>query len=168
MGVEKDGSVFGPQADEKDEAPRESGQVGVRTRASDYAETGHLAVGQAPDGGVMMGGGMPPEPAPGLTAFNLICVGDPATGREECAHYVAFITDAEGVSKGFEQQRQIRRFCTRLATASELWELGEVSMYACTARRPQDLVSIRIVRDFEAEQRRRAAETARESGEVDL
>ena len=169
MGAEKtDGTIFGPQADEKEVVLGEgSRQVGAKRHAADYIETGYLAVGGAADGGVLIGGGKPPEGAPWLTAENLLCTADPASGREECEHYIAVISEAEGVSKGFGQQLQIRRWCRARATASELWELEE-TVYACTARRPADLVSLRRVRDFEAEQLRRAAEAAREDGEVDL
>lgn len=141
-------------------------QKPLSLRASDYIETGFVPVSAAADGGVLIGGGEPPEPALGLTGANLVCT--ETADRPECQFYVAFLTEAEGHTKGFSEARQIRRYCTRLQTASELMEIGETAVFACTARRPQDLVSIRLIKDFERRQFEAAAEMAQDRGEADL
>jgi hypothetical protein len=162
-----EGGVFGSAGD--DERPVElapKSQKPLATRSEDYIETGYLAVGVAEDGGVRMGGEAPPGPAPGLTSENMVCL--EAEGRPYCEHYIAFLTDAEGTAKGFAKMRQIRRYCRRMSTASELMEIGETAIYACTSRSPQDPNSMRLIRDHELRQRRAAEEMARESGEIDL
>lgn len=169
MSIESDsgGGVF-DSAGEEDRAADlvPNSQKPLATRSEQYIETGYLAVGVADDGGVQMGGGAPSGPAPGLTLENLVCL--EAEGRPYCEHYIAFLTDAEGTAKGFAKMRQIRRYCRRMSTASELMEIGEVAIYACTSRAPQDPTSMRLIRDHELRQRRAADEMARESGEIDL
>jgi hypothetical protein len=146
-----------------------SGQKPMATRPSDYVETGYVPVVPAADGGVMIGGGEPPGPALMLTKDNLICTEDEATGRPACEHFVEWVTEAEGVTKGFgDQPKQIRCYCTRLATASELMEIGEVAVFACSARRPIDVASRDLIRNFRRRQRELAAEYAQEHGEKDL
>jgi len=145
------------------------GQKPMATRAADYVETGFVPVVESPDGGVLIAGGEPPGPALMLTTGNLVCTEDEASGREECQFFVQWLTEAEGVTKGFgDQPKQIRAYCTRLATASELMEIGEVAVFACSARRPQDLVSINLIKGFRRRQRELAAEYAQESSEKDL
>lgn len=162
--------VFSPAAGE-DEKP---GSISVRsqkplaTRSTDYVEVGRLSVVAAEDGGVRIGGEQPPSPAPGLTLDNLICTEDPSGSRERCAHYRALLTEAPSGSKGFAKPMEIRRYCIAHSSQSELFELGDLAVYACESRKPQDLVSIRLIRDFEDRQRREAAEASRESGVVDL
>lgn len=141
-------------------------QKPLQTRYDQYVETGYLAVGMAEDGGVRIGGDAPPEPAPGLTPENMVCL--ESESRPYCEHYIAFLTDAEGTAKGFAKMRQIRRYCRRMSTASELMELGETAIYACSARSPQDPASMRLIRDHELRQRKAAEEMARESGDLDL
>jgi len=159
--------VFDPSQDEDRPADLEPrSQKPLETKYEKYIETGYLAVGTAEDGGVKMGGGTAPSPAPGLTADNMVCL--EAEGRPYCEHYIAFLTDAEGVAKGFEKMRQIRRYCRRMSTASELMELGETAIYACSSRSPQDPRSLQLIRDHELRQRKAAEEMARESGDLDL
>ncbi len=161
--------VFDPTGDP--EQPAELGhaptQKPMAIHTADYVETGFLSVGPAPDGGVLIGGGDPPGPALMLTVDNMICL--EKDGRPECQHFVQFLTEAAGVQKGFgEQPKQIRRYCTRLATATELMELGEVAVFACSARKPQDLVSIRLIKDFERRQREIAAEHEQTHSEKEM
>lgn len=169
MSGEKRG-IFDPERSEKAEGPAEvesPRQVPMRTQPSEYYEPGFLAVVADAGGGVRIAGDPPPPPPDGLTYDNLICTGAP--GRLECEHYVAILTDAEGVFKGGESRpRQIRRFCRRLSTASELMDLDGTNVYACSARRPADLVSAERLRAFETRQREKAAELAATGGEADL
>jgi len=144
-------------------------QKPMATKTSDYVDLGFVPVTDAPDGGVLIGGGDPPGPALMLTGGNLVCLEDEETGRKECDFFVQWITEAEGVQKGFgEQPKQIRCYCTKLATASELMEIGEVAVFACSARRPADVASQDLIRKFRRRQREQAAEYAQEHGEKDL
>lgn len=146
-----------------------SGQKPLAVRPSDYIETGFVPVHKAADGGVMIGGGEPPGSALLLTTENLVCTENESTGRLECEFFVQWITEAEGVTKGVDEQpKQIRAYCTRLATASELMEIGEVAVFACSARRPIDVPSHNLIRDFRRRQRELAAEYAQDHGEQDL
>lgn len=161
--------VFDPRHDAEQQGQLDvpPSQKPLATRSSEYVETGFVPVGAAPDGGVLIGGGAPPGPALRLTEDNLICTA--ADGRPECENFVQFLTEAEGVTKGFgEQPKQIRRYCTRLSTATELMEIGEVAVFACGARKPQDPVSIRLIKKFESKQRELAAEYGQQQGERDL
>ncbi len=159
--------VFDPSQD--DERPAElepRSQKPLETKSANYIETGYLAVGMSEDGGVRMGGGEPPSPAPGLTTENMVCL--ESGSRPYCEHYIAFLTDAEGTAKGFAKLRQIRRYCRKMSTASELMELGEAAIYACTARSPQDPQTLHLIRDHEIRQRKAADEMAREKGELEF
>jgi len=80
---------------------------------------------------------------------------------------VALLLPADGVARGFEPLRQIRRFCTRLATAAELFEI-DVDIYACSVRKPQDEASIKQIDDFEAKQKAIAEEVGETAGELDF
>lgn len=166
MGAD-DGTLDGSVGDE--DRPAEllrPSQKPLATKPSAYAELGYVPVVPSPAGGVLIQGGEPPEAAPGLSDEGLVCIG--ANGRPDCRYYIAFLTDAEGHTKGMAQQRQIRRYCRMMSTASELMEIGESPIYACTARQPQDERSVRLIRDFELRQKKQAAELARESGELDM
>jgi hypothetical protein len=144
-------------------------QKPMATDPSEYIETGYLPMVPAKDGGVMVAPGAPPEADEGLTADNLVCAADAASGRPPCDFYVAFLTDADGVAKGLKRKlMQVRRFCTKLSTAAELMELGSVPVHACTARKPVDAKSAAILADFERRQRSAAEEAARTSADVDL
>lgn len=156
----------GPLGEESEAEPREPGQqVPVAARVHDYYEPGRLAVAVGADGLPVVGGEPPSGPEPGLTDDNLICLEAP--GRPACRFYIAMLRPADGVARGHGQLRQIRRFCTRLATASELFEIdGEI--YACSGRDPFDVGSDRLIRDFERRQKELAAEAAQDKGEVDF
>lgn len=134
--------------------------------SSKYIETaGYVSVALGPDKMPLIGGEKPAGPEPGLTEANLVCNESPE--RPACDHYIALVLPADGVAKGFEELRQIRRFCKRLSTAAELFEITG-NIYGCTGRTPQDLVSIRIIRDFEKRQKEMAAEHAEKSGKLDF
>lgn len=144
-------------------------QKPMATRTADYIETGFVPVVEASDGGVQIAGGEPPGPALMLTHDNLVCTEDETTGRQECEFFVQWITEAEGVTKGFgDQPKQIRCYCTKLATASELMEIGEIAVFACSARRPVDVASRDLIRGFRRKQRELAAEYEQDQGEKDL
>lgn len=161
--------IFDPNADTEAAAPLASShQKPLARRPADYVETGFLAVGQAADGMPLMGGGEPPDQALMLTSDNLVCTADEGTGREECQFFVEQLTEAEGEAKGFAEMRQVRCYCTRLATASELMELGEIAIFACSARKPPDVASKALLRKFRQRQRDMAAEHAQKTGETDL
>jgi len=133
------------------------GQKPLAVRSSDYVELGGVPVVRAPDGGVMIGGGSPPPAALGLDEDNLVCIATDT--RPQCSHYTAILTEAEGYTKGVEEQpRQIRRFCRRLSPAMEMMEIGEAAIFACTAREPVDIVSLERILAFERRQRAATAE----------
>lgn len=134
---------------------------------SKYYETGRLNVVEGPPGKLpVIQGDAPLGPGQGLSADNFVCNGIPGR-REECSYYAAVLMPAEGVARGFERMQQIRRFCLRMATASELFELdGDV--YACTLRDPQIPALAEKIHAFEAKQRQIAAEVAETSGELDF
>jgi hypothetical protein len=145
-------------------------QVAAEVDATRYQQLGRLAMVPAADGGVTLdGSATPPELDVGLTRDNLVCTADRPSGRPPCSHYVAFLTDADGVFKGGKRQlMQIRRFCTRMSTASELMEIGSVPVHACTARSPIDQQSAKLIENFEREQRKRTEEATQTSADVDL
>ncbi len=109
-----------------------------------------------------------PGPKTWVTGKTLICKGDKATDRPVCKYYVAMLTDADGAIAGFDTPKQIHRFCTRLASQSELMQIGEVAMYACTVRDPRDEASAREIEEFEERQENMARESARTTGEIDF
>lgn len=143
-------------------------QKPMAIRASEYVETGFLPVTEDPRGGVRIGGGEPPGPALFLTAENLVCLEDDESGRPACIHFVQWLTEADGVSKGYDVPKQLRCFCTKLATASELMEIGEVAVFACSARSPIDVRSADLIRRFRRRQRELGEEYAQTRGEKDL
>jgi hypothetical protein len=149
--------------DEKDLEPRT--QRGMEVDPNRYYETGRAAVGRGPDGMPLMQGDPPPPPPSGLTVEGLVC--NRAPGRDPCRYYGAVLTKAEGVARGFEQMHQIRRFCTRLATAAELFEIDQ-DMIACTLRDPPEERSRQVIDDFEDRQRDIADESAQKSAKLDL
>jgi hypothetical protein len=137
-----------------------------------YYETGFTAVVRAQDGLPLIAGPPPLEPEPGLSDDNFVCSKsvrfvNGVAERPSCQHYGAVLVPAAGVSRGHKPMRQIRRFCKRLSTASELYELdGDV--YACTMREPADSRSLAIIEDFEAQQKRMAEEAAETGGSLDF
>jgi hypothetical protein len=142
-----------------------NGQAPVEVDPSRYYRTGSVGIGIGHDGMPVVAGEGPPEPDVGLTDNNFICAASEDGKRPECVHLVTLVLPADGVAKGFGELRQIRQFCRWLATGSEQWE-HRGNVYACNARSPQDLVSIRIIRDFRTRQKDLAAETAEKSGSL--
>lgn len=131
-----------------------------------YFETGRLNVVEGPPGTLPQVLGDAPEgPEPGLTDDNFVCLEAP--GRPECEHLVQVLLPAPGISRGNQPMKQIRAFCTRLATASELFEVdGDV--YACTLRQPADPASAQKISDFRQRQKDLAKEANETSGELDF
>lgn len=160
MGEEGDGR--GPF----DEGPRELGdQRPMETDSSRYYETGRLNVAEGPPGKLpVILGDAPVLPAAGLTAQNFVC--NAAGGRPACTYYAAILLPADGVARGFDEMQQIRRFCTRLATASELFELPE-QMHGCSLRLPVWQPGIDRIAAFEERQRKVAEDAAQISDEID-
>lgn len=158
------GDVFSQDA-EQESALADRRQRPMEVDSARYYETGRAGVAVGKDGMPVMVGDPPVGPEPGLTHENLVCTDGP--GRAECEHYVAVVLPADGVARGFGELRQIRRFCKRLSTAVELFEITG-NIYGCTARSPQDLVSLRVIRDFETKQREAAAEQAETNLKTDL
>jgi hypothetical protein len=156
----------GVDPDEREPLDKPKSQVKLEVGVHKYAELGEIRMVLAPDGGVMLPPGLPPQPADYLTADSFVCASTPE--RPVCAHYGAMLLPADGIVKGFKQPLQIRRFCTRLAAQSELLELTDSSVYACTLRFPQDPESLRRIEAFEAEQRKVAEETAKTGGSVEI
>jgi hypothetical protein len=159
------GGVF----DEPDESPKTAErprQVPMEVDSSRYMETGTLKVVEDGPGGLpQVVGDEPVVGDVGLTYANLVCTEAP--GRRACEHYVAILIPADGEAKGFGPMRQIRRFCKRLSTASELFEItGQI--YGCSARSPEDGAAVQAVRDFEQRQREHEAEAAQTQETVEL
>ena len=75
---------------------------------------------------------------------------------------------AEGIVRGFKKPLQIRRFCTKLASQSELLELTDCTVYACTLRSPVDPGSAGRIEKFEAAQRKIAEESAQTGGQIEI
>jgi hypothetical protein len=156
----------GADPDEREPLDTPKAQVPLQMEVHKYAELGEIRMVPAPDGGVMLTPGLPPQPADYLTADSFVCASTPT--RPACQHYGAMLLPADGIVKGFKQPLQIRRFCTRLAAQTELLELTDSSVYACTLRSPQDAESFRRIETFEAEQRKVAEETAKTGGSVEI
>lgn len=133
---------------------------------SRYLRTGRLQVTEGGPGGLpQVLGGEPRDPGDLVAESNLICNGAP--GRPPCDHYIAVVMEADGVARGFEEMRRIRRFCKRLSTASELFEITG-NIYGCSARNPNASNAVEIVAQFEQSQRDLAAESAETEKTVDL
>jgi hypothetical protein len=130
-----------------------------------YYETGTLMVGMGNDKLPVIAGPLPEGPESGIDDDNLIC--SKADGRPACEHYVAVLLRADGVARGFGPMRQIRRFCKRLSTPSELFEV-DVDIFACTSREPADPVSTRLIEEFETRQKDLTEEAAETSGDLDF
>jgi hypothetical protein len=165
------GGIFDPEDAESPETlaekPGSERQRGVERDSSRYYETGRASVGIGADGLPVVGGDLPEGPSEGLTDSNMICNATEDGSRKECEWYTAVLLPADGIAKGFDEMREIRRFCRLLATASELWEITG-NLYACTSRSPQDLVSISKVKNFELRQKKAAREAAEKSGKLDF
>lgn len=159
------GGVF----DEPDEADGgdsgERSQRPMETDPSKYYETGRLAMGIGADGLPVVLGGAPRLPEAGWSYDNLICAKGP--DRPACKHYARYLSPAAGVARGFDEMRQMRRFCKELATASELFEITE-NVYGCDLRSPPDPRSLRVLDDFEERQRDITNEVNETGGELDF
>lgn len=165
MGGLDDGD--GPVGHDPDGTDADRRQRPMEVDRSKYYETGQLQVAEGPPGKLpVILGDQPPGPEPGLRVDNFVCNGVEGV-REPCRHYAAVLLPADGVARGFGEMKQIRRFCLKMATASELFELdGDV--FACTLRDPQDTSSAAKINEFESKQRRLAEEAAETSGELDF
>lgn len=130
-----------------------------------YYETGRLNVGIGQDGLPVLGGEKPMGPDEGWSEDNLVCT--ESEGRPVCQYYVALLVPADGAARGFDEMRQIRRFCTKLATAAELFEI-DGNIYACGARSPADPQSKKLLKLFEEKQKNIAQDSAEKSGELDF
>lgn len=128
-----------------------------------YAETGRVAVAVGPDRLPVIQGELPPAPDKGWTDDNLVCSSAP--GRPRCRYYAAVLLDADGVAAGFDRMRQIRRFCTRLATSTELFEI-DVNIHACLLRSPRDPASAEMIEEFEQRQKDLAEEMSETTGKA--
>lgn len=149
--------------DEREPVGPPSTQVPLEIDAYKYAELGEVRMVQAP-GGVMVAPGEPAQPVDYLTEDSFVCASTPT--RPACVGYAAMLLPAEGIVRGFEKPLQIRRFCTRLASQSELLELTDATVYACTLRSPVDPGSAGRIAKFEEKQRQLAVESAQKSGKV--
>lgn len=154
-----------PPVEEKSGLDDDRTQRGMEVDTSRYYETGRATMGRGADGLPVMQGPPPAGPGPGLTEDGLIC--NKSQGRTACRYYAAVLLPADGVTRGFDQPKQIRRFCTRLQTASELFEITD-DVYACTLRDPPDPQSAKLIDDFEAKQRAITEETQQKSATLDL
>jgi len=107
--------------------------------------------------------GSPRDTGDGLSRSNFVCSADEDAGRPPCQFYGALLITAEGTVKGFgkEKPKALRRFCTRLAAQSELMELTETEVFACTLRSPPDAASAALIVGFESRQKKIAAEAAK-------
>jgi hypothetical protein len=151
--------------DEREPVGPPSTQVPLQIDPYKYAELGAVQVVSAP-GGVMIAPGEPAQPSDYLTEDSFICSATPT--RPACIGYAALLLPAEGIVRGFERPLQIRRLCTRLASQSELLELTDATVYACTLRSPQDENSAKRIEMFEGKQRKIAEESAQKSGEIEI
>ncbi len=161
-----------PENDEEESPDIERNNRTLRkleVSTSDYVELGaaQMVIGED---GMPVVAGEPRPPSEGLSANNFVCAADTSTGRPACDYYAAVILTAEGTVKGFgaEKPRALRRFCTKLAAQSELMELTETEVFACTLRSPKDLASAAVIVDFETRQKKIAAEAAKTTDNFEI
>lgn len=151
-------------SDETVEPTHEPGdQVALSVDSLDYARAAEPRMVPGADGmPVMAGATMNPQPPPGLTEENFVCIA--GKGRPVCIHYRAVLLDANGTNSGLgEPMKQLRRYCTKLASQTELMELSEVNVYACLVREPEDSRSAAVLAAFEERQKEAAARAAQTS-----
>lgn len=130
-------------------------QVPLSTDPVNYLKSAEVRMVPGADGlPVLAGATMNPPPPPGLTDENFVCIA--GADRDVCVHYRALLLDAHGATAGFAQPKQLRRYCAKLASQSELLELSEVNVYACTVREPADPRSAQVLLAFEERQREAA------------
>lgn len=158
-----EGDLPGTSADGTDE---DRTQVPLAVDRMAYYKTGELNVVEGPLGELPQVLGEPPVgPEPGVREDNFVCLGAP--GRPPCRHLAQVLLPAPGVAKGFAAMKQIRAFCLRMATASELYEVdGEI--FACTLRDPPDEASAAKIDEFRARQQHIEKEMNETSGELDF
>lgn len=144
-------------------------QRGLEVSTANYVELGAAQMVIGPDGMPIVAG-EPRATGDGLSGANFVCAADPSTGRPACDYYAAVILTAEGTVKGFgkEKPRALRRFCTKLAAQSELMELTETEVFACTLRTPKDAASAAVIVNFETRQKKIAAEAAKTSDNFEI
>ena len=144
-------------------------QRGLEVSSANYVELGAAQMVIGPDGMPVVAGEARAV-GDGLSGANFVCAADPSTGRPACDYYAAVILTAEGTVKGFgkEKPRALRRFCTKLAAQSELMELTETEVFACTLRTPKDPASAAVIVNFESRQKKIAAEAAKTSDNFEI
>jgi len=155
----------GPAALEK--ALRTQRPMEVST--TNYVDLGAAQMVIGADGMPVVSG----EPRPmseGLSSSNFVCSADEDAGRPPCQYYAAVLLTAEGTIKGFgkEQPRALRRFCTKLAAQSELMELTETEVFACTLRSPVDVASATVILNFESRQKAISADLSKTTDSFDI
>lgn len=161
-----------PENDEE-EAPDLEGSFKTQRRlevsSASYVELGAAQMVIGPDGMPVVAGETRAV-GDGLSSANFVCAADPGTGRPACDYYAAVILTAEGTVKGFgkEKPRALRRFCTKLAAQSELMELTETEVFACTLRTPRDPASAAVITEFESRQKKIAAEAAKTTDNFEI
>jgi len=90
-----------------------------------------------------------------LTPERFVCMADPATGREQCAHYKRQLLPSS-MSKDV---RVCLRYCTALRNEQgEMVDLGNTEVLACEFRQPYDVSSSRLLDQFDDEVMRRQEE----------
>jgi len=151
--------------DEREPVDLPATQVPLEVDSHKYAQLGAVQMVSAP-GGVMVAPGEPAQPVDYLTEDSFVCSSTPS--RPVCTGYAAMLLPAEGIVRGFVRPLQIRRFCTKLASQSELLELTDCTVYACTLRSPPDPKSAEKIATFEAKQRQIAEESAQKSGKLEI
>lgn len=162
MGGERDASQEGAE-----ERVYEVGeQRPMETDPTRYYQPGRLQVGIGRDGLPLIQGDPPDGPEPGLADDNLVCTEAP--GRPQCVHLRGIVTGAPGVARGFGQLYQIRRFCPKLGTTTEMMDLEGLDVYACLSREPFDPASFKKWEEIEARQKQASRDAAETSGELDF
>jgi len=141
----------------------------MEVSTSKYVDLGAAQMVIGADGMPVVAG-EPRPPGEGLSRDNFICAADETAGRAPCQYYAAVLLTAEGTIKGFgkEQPRALRRFCTKLAAQSELMELTETEVFACTLRSPVDAVSAAVILAFESRQKIAAAAAAKTNDSFEI
>jgi len=143
----------------------------------DYVQHSSPQIVEGADGMPVIAGAGPAEGAPqGLTSDNFICSGNEQ--RRPCRYYAPVLLDTTAQWSGPDRPKSLRRFCTKLATATEPFELTELNVYACLQRSsltadeissdPADVHSRRLIEKAEARQREIGDKGKREHGELDL
>ena len=155
---------MGPSERDECDAESTSGSGGSQIPLAPNSAWAGVAIGPVqarigPDGMPVLGG-LVPLPPEGLTEDNFVCSSAPA-GRSTCRHLAQILRDAEGQFRGAPAPiLRLYRYCRALAAQSELMELSEVEVYACSLRDPIDPASAAKIELFEARQRALAERAA--------